>query len=177
MNGFYDYLFFKLLALLDFCCFAVAFSCCGERGLLSSSGARDSHCSVFTSEAQALCARASVVEAWGLNSCCPRSQSMKASVVGACGFGSCGSQSLVGVHRLSCSVACRVFPVQELNLCLLHWQVDSSPPSHQGSPALSFNKVYFLNRKISCCLTQKELDSFCFFILGWELRSKAPELA
>ena len=144
MNGFYDYLFFKLLALLDFCCFAVAFSCCGERGLLSSSGARDSHCSVFTSEAQALCARASVVEAWGLNSCCPRSQSMKASVVGACGFGSCGSQSLVGVHRLSCSTPCDVFLKQGSNLCSLLWQVDYCPLYHKRSLAGCFKGfIYF----------------------------------
>ena len=27
-----------------------------------------------------------------------------------------------------------VFPNQGLNPCLLHWQVDSLPPSHQGSP-------------------------------------------
>ena len=27
-----------------------------------------------------------------------------------------------------------IFPTQGLNPCLLHWQVDSLPPSHQGSP-------------------------------------------
>ena len=27
-----------------------------------------------------------------------------------------------------------IFPTQGLNLCLLHWQVDSLPLSHQGSP-------------------------------------------
>ena len=30
-----------------------------------------------------------------------------------------------------------IFLTQGLNLCLLHWQVDSSPLSHQGSPSRS----------------------------------------
>ena len=34
---------------------------------------------------------------------------------------------------LSCSTACGIFPDQGLNLCLLHWQADSLPLSHQGS--------------------------------------------
>ena len=28
-------------------------------------------------------------------------------------------------HRLSCSLACGIFPDQGSNLCLLHWQADS----------------------------------------------------
>ena len=36
--------------------------------------------------------------------------------------------------KLSCSVACEIFPQQGSNQCLLHWQEDSSPLSHQGSP-------------------------------------------
>ena len=42
--------------------------------------------------------------------------------------------SIVVVHRLSCSAAHGTFPDQGWNLCLLHWQVDSLPLSHQGSP-------------------------------------------
>ena len=38
------------------------------------------------------------------------------------------------IHRLSCTSACGIFPDQGLNPCLLHWQVDSLPLSHQGSP-------------------------------------------
>ena len=30
--------------------------------------------------------------------------------------------------------ACEIFPDQRLNLCPLHWQVDSYPLRHQGSP-------------------------------------------
>ena len=41
--------------------------------------------------------------------------------------------SAVVVHGLRRSVACGIFPDQELNLCLLYWQTDSLPLSHQGS--------------------------------------------
>ena len=41
-------------------------------------------------------------------------------------------------HRLSCSSACGIFLDQGSNRCLRHWQADSSPLSHQGSPALTF---------------------------------------
>ena len=39
-------------------------------------------------------------------------------------------------HRLSCSAACGIFPDQGSNLCPLHWQADSLPLHHQGSPSL-----------------------------------------
>ena len=53
----------------------------------------------------------------------------------------CSSQALEnrlnsGAHKLSCSVACGIFPDQGLNLCLLNWQADSLPLSH--SLALPF---------------------------------------
>ena len=48
-----------------------------------------------------------------------------------------GTGSVIEVHRLSSSIACGIFPDQGLNLCLLHWQVDSSPLSLQGSTQIS----------------------------------------
>ena len=66
-------------------------------------------------------------------------------------FSSCGEQgllslrwllllrskgSIVVVHRLSCPVACGILRDQGLNPCLLHWQTDSLPLSHQGSPSV-----------------------------------------
>ena len=42
--------------------------------------------------------------------------------------------SVVGVHGLSCSTECGVFPDQGLNQCLLHCKVDSQPVDHQGRP-------------------------------------------
>ena len=35
---------------------------------------------------------------------------------------------------LSCPAAYGIFLDQGVNLCLLHWQADSLPLSHQGSP-------------------------------------------
>ena len=37
-------------------------------------------------------------------------------------------------HGLSCSQACGIFPAQGSNPCLLHWQVNSLPLSHQEIP-------------------------------------------
>ena len=51
-----------------------------------------------------------------------------------------GSAVLV-VHGLSCSTACGISLDQGLNLCPLHWQVDSYPLRPQGSPYMCF----FLN--------------------------------
>ena len=33
--------------------------------------------------------------------------------------------SVVVAHRISCSVACGIFPDQDSNPCPLHWQADS----------------------------------------------------
>ena len=41
---------------------------------------------------------------------------------------------VIVAHGISCSVACGIFPDQGLNPCSLHWQADSLPLSHQGSP-------------------------------------------
>ena len=51
------------------------------------------------------------------------------------------AQQLWRTHSLSCSVARGIIPDQGLNSCLLHWQADSLPLSHQGSPPkLSWGK-------------------------------------
>ena len=55
------------------------------------------------------------------------------------GFSSCSSWALghrlvVVAHRLSCSEACGIFLDQRSNPCLLHWQADSLPLTHLGSP-------------------------------------------
>ena len=56
--------------------------------------------------------------------------------------------SLVAEHRLqmrrlrivahgpSCSAACGILPDQGSNPCPLHWQADSQPLRHHGSPQL-----------------------------------------
>ena len=48
--------------------------------------------------------------------------------------GSRRAGSVIVAHRPSCSVACGIFPDQSSNPCPLHWQADSQPLRHQGSP-------------------------------------------
>ena len=42
--------------------------------------------------------------------------------------------SVVVAHGPSCSAAFGIFPDQGSNPCPLHWQADSQPLRHQGSP-------------------------------------------
>ena len=46
--------------------------------------------------------------------------------------------SVVVLHGLSCSAACGILPDQGSNPCSLHWQADSQPLHHQGSPLFKF---------------------------------------
>ena len=63
--------------------------------------------------------------------------------------GSRRAGSVVVAHGPSCSAACGIFPDQGSNLCSLHWQADSQPLCHQGSPQLSVFNLYLrvLNRR------------------------------
>ena len=54
--------------------------------------------------------------------------------------GSRCSGSVVVAHRPSCPAACGIFPDQGSNPCPLHWQADSQPLCHQGSPVALFLK-------------------------------------
>ena len=56
--------------------------------------------------------------------------------------GSRRAGSVVVAHGLRCSTACGIFPDQGSNPCPLHWQADSQPLRHQGSPI--FFLVLFL---------------------------------
>ena len=48
--------------------------------------------------------------------------------------GSRRAGSVVVAHGSSCSAARGIFPDQGSNPCPLHWQADSQPLRHQGSP-------------------------------------------
>ena len=81
------------------------------------------------------------------------------------GLSSCGFQALE--HRLRavapglrCSEACGIFPGQELNPCLLHWQADSLPLNHQGNPC-----EFFLINKNLAVKTSNSIFKLgrCFF--------------
>ena len=48
-----------------------------------------------------------------------------------------------------------IFLEQGLNPCPLHWQADSRPLDHQGSPLEIFNSTIYRNRKPPKCLISK----------------------
>ena len=51
--------------------------------------------------------------------------------------GSRRAGSVIVAHGPSCSAACGILPDQGPNPCPPHWQADSQPLRHQGSPTLS----------------------------------------
>ena len=53
------------------------------------------------------------------------------------------TDSIVVTYGLSCSRACEISLDQGLSPCLLHWQEDTLPLSHQGSPYLSSQEVKY----------------------------------
>ena len=114
------FLVFGFLAALGLRCCARTFSSCSERGLL------------FVMVRGLLIVVASVVAEHGLQAHGLQQLQHTGSVVVGCRLQSSGS--VVVVHELSCSAACGILPDQESNPCPLHWQVDSQPLRHQGSP-------------------------------------------
>ena len=54
--------------------------------------------------------------------------------------GSRRAGSVIVAHGPSCSTACGILPDQDSNPCPLHWQADSQPLRHQGSPENSVLK-------------------------------------
>ena len=51
------------------------------------------------------------------------------------GFSCCGARALEpGLSRCSCLVACGIFPEQGSDPRPLHWEADSLPLDHQGTP-------------------------------------------
>ena len=81
-------------------------------------------------------------------------------------------------HGLSCSMVCGIFLDQGSN-CLLHWQVDSFPLSHQGSPrqflvcsigrwdANKSNYFTGLKRQWAAFGEERKLE-----FVGWKTREK-----
>ena len=62
--------------------------------------------------------------------------------------GSRRAGSAIVAHGPSCSVACGLFSDQGSNPCPLHWQADSQPLRHQGSPPCWFSVTKY-NASIS----------------------------
>ena len=82
--------------------------------------------------------------------------------------GSRRAGSVVVAHGPNCSASCGIFPDQGLNLCPLHWQADSQPLRHQGSPTSSHLLVQWFSE---CGLWTSNLS------ITWELVRNANSWA
>ena len=117
-----NYLF---LAVLGLCCCARTFSSCFERRLLSSCGVQAFHCGGFS------CRRTWALGCLGFSSCCAQAQQL-------------WCMGLVAPQHVRSS------RISDQTRILLHWQVDSSPLNHQGSPISAFlAKSSLLNLLVS----------------------------
>ena len=79
------------------------------------------------------------------------------------GTGSRRAGSVTVAHRPNCSAACGIFPDQGLNPCPLHWQADSQPLRHQGSPLkhLYTTVVYAVDISLKdVCILKKTINIF-----------------
>ena len=87
----------------------------------------------------------------------------------------CSTGSVVVVHRLSCSVACGIFPDQGLNPCPLQRQADSYPLHHHCTTTVLYSTgsvvvVHRLSCSVACeifpdqglnpCPLQWQADSY-----------------
>ena len=83
--------------------------------------------------------------------------------------GSRRAGSVVVAHGPSCSAACGILPDQGSNPRPLHWQADSQPLRHQGSPSICFKAglvvLYHekLRESLNFCLSVKVLISLSRF--------------
>ena len=71
-----------------------------------------------------------------------------------------GHRLIFALHGFSCSAACGLLPDQGLNLCLLHWQADSLPLSHQEKPSSS-SLPEVLSPLLGCLPPQTCCSLFC----------------
>ena len=85
--------------------------------------------------------------------------------------------SVVVAHGLSCSAACGIFPDQGPNLCPLHWQADSQPLRHQGSPYSEFSDAQrcegICQRSYRNCLVDSKSENTGLLFLAIKLPNKA----
>ena len=74
--------------------------------------------------------------------------------------GSRRAGSVIVAHGPSCSTACGILPDQGLNPCPLHWQADSQPLCHQGSPCLLLYSYQYTIKYIKKFLFKLTEDEF-----------------
>ena len=72
--------------------------------------------------------------------------------------GSRRAGSVVVAHGPSRSTARGIFPDQGSNPCPLHWQADSQPLRHQGSPGGGiFEEIWFATEELAILVTKHQL--------------------
>ena len=137
--------FYLFLVALGLCCCAQAFFSCSKQGLLSSFGARASHCGGFS------CCSTRALGCLDFSGChmgCHMAHGLSSWGFWALegGLSSCGAlaELLRGMWDL---------PRQGINPCPLHWQEDSYPLYHQGSPYSWFLRAEG-ERKVSPILAE-----------------------
>ena len=85
--------------------------------------------------------------------------------------GSRRAGSVAVAHGPSCSTACGIFPDRGTNPCPLHWQEDSQPLCHQGSPKrgliLLTNKIALCSRCYlrHCRIYKDEQNKVCYILV------------
>ena len=111
------------MAALGLCCCAWAPSSCGEWGPLLATMPGPLTVVASPVSEHGLQSAGSVAVAYGLNSCGSQAPERRLS--------SCSAQAQL-------LLACGILPDQGSNPCPLHWQVDSQPLRHKGSPICLF---------------------------------------
>ena len=76
--------------------------------------------------------------------------------------GSRRADSVVVAHGPSRSAACGIFPDRGSNPCPLHWQADSQPLHHQGSPKVSLFGERWCQPFSLLCVLGNYPSRFCF---------------
>ena len=78
--------------------------------------------------------------------------------------GSRRAGSVIVAQGPSCSAACGIFRDQGSNPCPLHWQADSQPLRHQGSPYFDY---FWSNENICIFVSLAGNTFFHYFIFSW----------
>ena len=92
--------------------------------------------------------------------------------------GSRRAGSVLVAHGPSCSTACGILPDQGSNPCPLHWQADSQPLRHQGSPS-PLLRSHLFSQKYPSVPPISFLDDFVgeeniFFLYPPKFSARAP---
>ena len=91
--------------------------------------------------------------------------------------GSRRAGSVAVAHGPSCSAACGIFPDRGSNPCPLHWQADSQPLRHQGSPSFFLYLCLFMSFPLFLSLALYLCLSLCLCLCLPHHLSLSPSLA